>query len=277
MASEVYEKMLRLLHPFMPFITEELWWQLEDREQGESIMRAEWPVSNPEEIDTQATELFSLIQEMISGIRNVKSRYGVGPGKEVAAAISAAGPVVAAGLEGQRGYFRSLARVSDLAIGVDLDRPKAAAAFVVGGHQVYVPLAGMIDLDVERDRLAKEIAQKEAFLDSVNRKLRNEQFTGRAPAEVVERERQKATDAGVELARHVFGNPLADQHFFLPGTADRRSHRARPHPAVDPSGTHTGSVAGDVTRRGSRAEFGGMTQLVEQTDHPGPMRAELLE
>ncbi|MFT4606311.1 MAG: valyl-tRNA synthetase, partial [Rhodothermales bacterium] len=89
----------------------------------------------------------------------------------------------------------------DLTVGVDQSKPKASAAFVVGAHQVYVPLAGMVDLEAERDRMQKEIDQKEKFLMGIQRKLQNEAFTSRAPEAVVAKEHQKAVDTGLEVQK----------------------------------------------------------------------------
>jgi len=203
LAVDLYERMLELLHPFMPFITEELWHQLRPRTGGETCMHAAWPVTNDAEVDEGALDAFSVIQEMISGIRNVKAQYGVPPGKDIAATIAvgrkAAG--LADVLAAHPAYFGRLARVAALSVGTEARKPHASAAVVVGAHQVFIPLAGMIDLDVERARLQKEIDQKERFLAGVDRKLRNQDFVSRAPAEVVERERAKAADAGAELRR----------------------------------------------------------------------------
>ncbi|MFT5514654.1 MAG: valyl-tRNA synthetase [Rhodothermales bacterium] len=201
LASDLFDRMLHLLHPFMPFITEDLWWQLENRKDGESLMRSSWPVADPSQVDEEAINTFGLMQEVISGLRNVKSRYGVGPGKEIAATLSVDSEAVAARLNEYPDYFLKLARVSELTVGVGAARPKASAAFVVGAHQVFVPLAGMVDLEAERDRLQKEIEQKEKFLNGVTRKLQNEQFVSRAPADVVEKEKQKAADSRVELEK----------------------------------------------------------------------------
>ena len=104
-------------------------------------------------------------------------------------------------VEAHRHYVKRLARLGDLEIGTGLSRPDACAAAVVGGSEVFIPLAGMIDLDVERERLRKEIAQKEKFLTGIQGKLRNVQFTSRAPEDVVERERAKERDTITELSR----------------------------------------------------------------------------
>ena len=203
LAVELFEKMLQLLHPFMPFITEELWWKLRPRAEKEACIVSPWPASNADETDDADAEVFAVLQEMVSGIRNVKSRYGVAPGKAIAATVnvSAGAAALEAALRAHPHYFHRLARVAELTVGHGLDKPQAAASVVVGRHEVFVPLAGMIDLDVERARLEKEIAQKERFLTSVERKLQNEQFVAKAPAEVVEKERRKAEDAKAELKR----------------------------------------------------------------------------
>jgi valyl-tRNA synthetase len=98
-------------------------------------------------------------------------------------------------------YFEKLAAVTDLTVSPDAEKPRASASYVTGQYEVFVPLAGMIDLEEERQRLQKEISQKEQFLNGVERKLANQQFVTKAPDEVVERERQKKRDATAELQR----------------------------------------------------------------------------
>ena len=205
LAVELYERMVQLLHPFMPFITEALWWRLRPRKEGEACIVSKWPEANEAEMDEGAAEAFGLMQELISGIRSVKSDYGVAPGKEVAATVNLppTSNGASGGLESQMAahaaYFEKLARVTELKVGSGQAKPKASASVVVGQSEVYVPLAGMIDLDVERERLGKEIARKEQFVAGLEKKLRNEQFMTKAPPEVVERERQKRQDAAAEL------------------------------------------------------------------------------
>ena len=203
LAVEVYEKMLQLLHPFMPFITEELWWKLRPREASEACMTSAWPLANAAETDAEAARVFGVAQEMISGIRAVRNDYNVPPGREIAAAVNvdADDAPLETALAAHAGYFARLARASELTVGRGLAKPRASAAVVVGRSEVFVPLAGMIDLDAERARLEKEIAQKEGFRSGVERKLSNASFVERAPADVVEKERQKIADASAELDR----------------------------------------------------------------------------
>lgn len=203
LAVELYEKMIQLLHPFMPFITEALWWRLRPRAEREACIASRWPEANPKEVDALAVRRFQRLQEMISGIRNVRSTYGIAPGSEIRVLIRVpeAEADEVAQLEAHRDYFTRLAKVREVTVGVGLERPKASAVVVVGRYEVYVPLAEVIDLAQERARLEKEIQQKERFLLSIQQKLRNIQFLEKAPAEVVARERQKAQDVQAELER----------------------------------------------------------------------------
>lgn len=202
-AVELYEKMILLLHPFMPFITEELWWKLRPRESGSACMIQPWPEQDAAEQNEAAGATLALMQELISGIRNVKSEYGVSPGKDISAILNL--PEDANGLaeimEANKAYFAKLARVDDLVVGSGQVKPKASASVVVGKHEVYIPLAGMIDLNVEKERLQKSIEQTQKYLQGLQRKLQNEQFVAKAPAHVVEGEREKARHAAAELER----------------------------------------------------------------------------
>ncbi len=200
LALDIYETMLQLLHPFMPFITEELWVHVRPRGDGDVCMTSAWPSASAHERDAADSARFQAMQELISGIRNIRAQYNVPPTQEILATLSVEKDMVDA-ISEHRVYFSRLARVSDLEVGVGLERPKAAASVVAGRNEVYVPLTGMIDLDVERERLEKEMAQKEGFLAGVERKLANEQFVSRAPDDVVARERSKADDARAELVR----------------------------------------------------------------------------
>ncbi len=203
LAAEIYETLLTLLHPLMPFITEELWWKVRPRGAGEACIAADWPSADDEQMDAAAAETFELIQEMISGVRGIKSDYGVGLGQEIEATVSV--PVgdeaLADTVRRYADYFDKLASVTDLMVEAGAEKPTASASVVVGRCEVFVPLVGMIDLEQERERLRGEIEEKETFLEGVEQKLNNPQFVNKAPDEVVERERQKKKDATAELER----------------------------------------------------------------------------
>ncbi len=203
LAVELYEKMLLLLHPFMPFITEELWQRLRPREEGQACITETWPEADERETSEKVGDVFATLQEMISGIRNVRAEYNVAPSKEITAVInvSASDTDLLDSINSHIDYFTKLAKVGDLTVGSGLTKSPASASTVVGRSEIYVPLAGMIDLDVERQRLQKEIDQKEDFVVRIQKKLQNKQFVSKAPPEVVERERKKEQDAVAELKR----------------------------------------------------------------------------
>ena len=203
LAAEIYETLLKLLHPLMPFITEELWWKVRPREAHEACIVADWPRADTSLMDAEAAETFELIQEMISGVRGIKSDYGVGLGQEIEATVSVptGDEELAERVRQYADYFDKLASVTDLTVRPGAEKPPASASVVVGRCEVFVPLAGMIDLEQERERLRKEIEEKENFLGSVEQKLNNPQFVNKAPDEVVDRERQKRKDATAELKR----------------------------------------------------------------------------
>ena len=203
LAVELYEKMVQLLHPFMPFITEELWHRLRPRRPLEACIASTWPDTSLEGTDDAAHDLFALVQEMTTGIRNVRSRYRVAPGKQISAVINLppGREDVCSALNEHRRYFGRLARAGDVTIGCGLDRPEGSASVVIRDHEVYLPLAGLVDVDKERGRLAGEIRQKEAFLARIRGKLNNDRFASRAPVHVVEHERQKEKDAMAEIRR----------------------------------------------------------------------------
>jgi valyl-tRNA synthetase len=203
----VLEGALRLLHPFMPFVTEEAWQYLttDDRRpttddsaanissivnRPSSIMVAAYPRADERALDDTAERDFALVRELIGGIRNVRNEYKVEPARWVAATI--AGGPRSAMLNEQRTLLVRLARVADeqLTIADRLEtKPDQAAALVVGDVEVFLPLAGLIDLDAERARLGKELEQAEADLARRAAKLGNAGFVDKAPANVVQRER----------------------------------------------------------------------------------------
>lgn len=200
LAAEIYEQMLQLLHPFMPFITEELWHQLRPREEAEACIVARWPTSSGEQ-DARAAAVFAQMQQIITAIRNLRSRYKVPPQKRVEVSISlpADSQFLRDQIEQNGTYLTRLANLESLVVGIELDKPEHCMSAVVGSTEVHV--AGLVDPAEERARLTKEIAQKELFLVRIQRKLQNAKFIERAPAAVVEKEQQKERDTLSELSR----------------------------------------------------------------------------
>ena len=199
-AAEIYETLLQLLHPFMPFITEELWHELRPREEKEACIVSSWPQPSKAQ-DARAEAVFTQIQQIITAIRNLRSRYNVAPRKKVDVFISlpTGSQSMCESIEQNSSYLSRLANLDALTVGIEMDKPDQCASAVVGSTEVHV--VGLIDPEEERTRLTKEIAQKEAFLKRIQRKLQNPNFVERAPSAVVEKERQKEHDTLSELSR----------------------------------------------------------------------------
>jgi len=200
LAMEIYEQLIQLLHPFMPFITEDLWHRLRTREEGEACMTSRWPVARDER-DSEGSKQFMCLQEIVIAIRNLRSRYGIDPRKGVDVILSFPDEEsrLMEVLGAHKEYFSRLARVENLIVGIDLPKSPQSASAVAGTTVIYVQ--GMVDPVEERQRLSKDLAQKEAFLLRVQQKLQNKNFINRAPAKVVEHERQKELDTKAEIEK----------------------------------------------------------------------------
>ena len=188
---ETLETTLRLLHPFMPFISEELWQRLPHA--GESIMIAPFPKATRKGRDPEAERLMAPVLDFVSAIRTVRSESRISPAVELAVTVKPSGPEVAAALESSRAVIGSLARAA-ITVSRDGARPAGSAVATTPSGDVFVRLEGVVDFEAERQRLRKEIerARKEiAFLEG---KLGRPEFVERAPAEVVERERERLVE-----------------------------------------------------------------------------------
>ena len=197
----VLERLLRLLHPIMPFITETIWQSLPLDKGRDTIMLAPWPSAGP--IDEGAIEQWETVQALIRAIRNTRQEYSVEPARWIAATIVSAG--LATPLAASRDVLAALARIDDgqLDIATALgDAPEQAAQIVVGdGLTAYLPLAGMIDLDQERERLQKQIDEAESEVQRLETRLANEAFVSNAPAPIVAGAREQLSAAQERLAR----------------------------------------------------------------------------
>ena len=186
---------MRLLHPFMPFITEALWNELPH--SGDSLMVAPWPVSGARDLD--AENRFGLLIELVSGIRNARSESGVEPARWIAARFDAGAH--ASLIEETRAELSLLARIAEdqLSISAEAGGNEQALTVVARDVVAYLPLAGMIDLDGERDRLRKEIDAATAEAGRAQAMLGNESFVARAPEKVVEVQRQRLAAANAQI------------------------------------------------------------------------------
>jgi valyl-tRNA synthetase len=187
----VLEPTLRLLHPFMPFITEEIWQQLPHR--GESIMVAPYPRARATHIDTSAEREMQSLIDLVTAIRNIRGEMRIGPGVSLAVTVRAANEHLGL-FQAQRPLVEMLARCR-LEVDLEASRPPNTALAVVGPSEVYVDLTGVVDLVAERQRLTREMARLDETLAFLAGKLARPEFVDRAPAEIVERERTRLAEA----------------------------------------------------------------------------------
>ena len=195
----VLEAALRLLHPFMPFITEDIWQRLPH--QGNSILEREWVGTDSAREDTAAVTEMELIQNLITAVRTIRSEMNVPPGSKAGLFVIPADSETRRVIEANSSYVHALAKVDKLEFITQDKKPGASGVAVVGGSELFVPLEGLIDLDKERERLAKEAAKLRGLLTGIGKKLANESFVSRAPKEVVEKEREKQTALQDTLAK----------------------------------------------------------------------------
>jgi valyl-tRNA synthetase len=197
----ILEEALKLLHPFMPFVTEELWQNLAERNEGESIVRQRFPALKPDLVDRGSEEEMGFIQEVIVAVRNIRSELGVPISKPADVFIRCHDTDRMRILEQDKSYLQRLAKVGSLATGSDIQKPPYSASAIVQGQEIFVPLKGLIDVEVERARLEKEITRTENMLKGVEAKLNKKEFIGKAPKEIVEKEIEKKKDFEHNLDR----------------------------------------------------------------------------
>jgi valyl-tRNA synthetase len=200
-AIDIYDAALRLLHPLMPFVTEELWQNIRTREPGESILRA--PLRQPDDrlIDRTVEAEMSFVQRVIDAVRTIRGEMGIPPPREVALQIQLSHGRAKESIQPYAGYLQRLAKVTSLEFLAETQRPRLAASAVVDGEELFVPLEGLIDIELEKSRLAKEIERVTRMVESVNAKLGNSGFLDRAPADVVQRERDKLQNFSATLEK----------------------------------------------------------------------------
>jgi valyl-tRNA synthetase len=188
-AAYVLEVALRLLHPIMPFITEELWQHLPGEREA-LLAGAAWPAPDEELVDAEAEDQFGRVRALVGAIRMVRAEYGVAPGTEIRAFVGPANPEALQAFNAEQRTIERLAKLSRLS--TDAPPEEAGAHQVLpDGSTVFVPLGDAIDVARECERLRGELERMDKQLAGVAAKLANRKFTSRAPAEVVEREREK--------------------------------------------------------------------------------------
>ena len=185
-AISYFDNLLHLLHPFMPFITEELWQQMYEREEGESLMVC--PLTINTYVDADTIRQFEVVKEVISNIRSIRLQKNIAQKEPLTLQVVGENPVAE--------FSAVILKMCNLtAIDVVDAKTEGAASFMVGTTEYAVPLGNMIDVEAEIARMEAELKHKEGFLQGVMKKLSNEKFVNNAPAAVLELERKKQADA----------------------------------------------------------------------------------
>src|SRR5215475_8944726 len=190
--ATVLVSVLRLLHPLMPFISEEIWHALHPDRSEDSIMVQPHPVFTATLVDDEAEQRMGLLMDVIRAVRNIRSEMNLPPGQELAAIVIPKAETAERQLRSHESYVRRLARLGEIRYQADGERPRGAALAVVEGAEVHVPLAGLVNLQEESKRLEREIGKVVNDLAGVQRKLGDAKFVERAPEDVVEKERDRA-------------------------------------------------------------------------------------
>ena len=181
-----FDVLLRQLHPFMPFITEELWQHIVDRKDGESLMVS--PISMSTEVDEAFVQQFEVVKEVISNVRSIRLQKNIAQKEPLELQVVGENPVAA--------FDAVIIKMCNLSAVTAVEaKADGAAAFMVGTTEFAVPLGNMIDVEAEIARMEAELKHKEGFLQGVLKKLSNEKFVNNAPAAVIEMERKKQADA----------------------------------------------------------------------------------
>ena len=188
-----FENLLKMLHPFMPFITEELWQHIYDRNEGESIMRDKLDISEPTETDNKLAADIENVKQIVSGVRMVRNQKNIAPKEKL--------DLQAVGTNNFEAYNSVITKMANLsAINVVAEKDSTASAFMIGTDEFAIPLGDMIDVEAEIAKMEAQLKHLEGFLNGIKKKLSNEKFVANAPEAVVALERKKQSDSEEKIA-----------------------------------------------------------------------------
>ena len=195
-AAYVLNQILKLMHPFTPFVTENIYNELHTMIEGSSdtILFASWPKLDKSFIDNQLEESLEQIQAVVTAVRTVRAELNVPPSKKSDLYIKVKDEEFAKLLENHISYFRSLIKVENLFVGTKTQKPLISASAIITGADIYIPLEGLIDIEVEKTRLEKDLDNLKNQLEKVSRKLANPDFRANAPDDVIGKEQTKKED-----------------------------------------------------------------------------------
>jgi valyl-tRNA synthetase len=186
-----FEEILKILHPFMPFLTEELWHQIKERNTNEALIVTDWPKAN--EFDKFQIAEANQVFELVSQIRNIRASKGISPKEAFSLTIKTNTPQLYQRFDA---VLKKLANLSEISFGGSLEN---AVSFVVKSDECFIPMEGQVNVEEEKENIQKELEYTKGFLNSVVKKLSNERFVSGAPAEVVANEKKKQADAEAKI------------------------------------------------------------------------------
>ncbi len=199
---QTLEQVLRLMHPIMPFVCEEIWQTLpHTAAMPESIMQTAFPAAAAEFEDENAVREMEAVMAVITAIRNIRGEMNLSPGQRLAAVITGPDPEAVKALKNSAAAITNIARLTSLTIDSSVSRPPQSAAGLAAGFEIFVPLKGLVDFAQEGARLAKELKKAEKEFKIINSKLSNEKFLAKAPPNVIEKEQGKHKELSLKLEK----------------------------------------------------------------------------
>ena len=198
-ATFVLKQCMHMLHPVIPFITEEIWQRLKNDGEAD-LVKAAWPESI-DRIDEAAESEMAFVQDVITGIRTARGEMNIPPAARANLLYRTADNNIVRMLDAHGNYIESLARIDSIVAITDTSDLQSAAAVIVNGAELFIPLAGLIDIELEKKRLDKEIGRLEKQVTGLEKKLSNDSFLAKAPAEVVAKDKQKLHDFAEKLGK----------------------------------------------------------------------------
>ena len=199
MLIHVLDSALKLLHPFMPFITEEIWQKLPQDEN--SIMVSVFPEYREAQTNEAIEKEMAVIMEVITAIRNIRGEMNLNPGLKLNVLVKTQNPEIQQTLQYHGEYVRELARVEQLETGSNIEKPKVSASSVLGEMDLIIPLEGMMDFQEERKRVEKELKKIEKDLIFLDKKLSNPDFVKKAPVDIIEKDEQRKKSLSLKQAK----------------------------------------------------------------------------
>ena len=184
----VLEAGMRLLHPFMPYITEEIWQTI--KAEGDTVMLAQYPVADEKMIDKDVEKSFEYIQGLISSLRNIRAEAGISPAKPAKVVIKSSDDSELNTIKENYFFITKLGNLESIECGKDMEKPAQSGFRVTGNSEVYMILTGLLDIEAEVKKLQVQLDKVAAELEKMNAKLSNEKFTSKAPVHILERDRR---------------------------------------------------------------------------------------